>query len=85
MTGESADFFYIDTSLLPVTAQLNWEQGVFTVRAEAMAIHCGFPGWKKDGITQTLERTFNRLIAEGKSFDQAMEMVDTLIKRGIVP
>lgn len=77
MTGD----VYVDPTLIPVTEEVSWERAPFATMARELHARLSLPDWKLAETTRNLYRIFERGIAEGKTFDDALAVVQAEFER----
>lgn len=80
MSG-AGDVLYLDPTLVPVTAELEWEWGPFYSLARRIHVPMGLPDWKYPETARNLRRIFDFAISDGKSFDGAWAHTESQIQR----
>lgn len=68
-----------EISFLPAQTESEWVGYQFDSRARSVALSLSLPDWKVLSISIALELIFTRLIRDGKSFDDALIVIDSIV------
>jgi len=63
---------FVDTDLLPVSRQIEWQSEVYLSAAANSAAGRGMPDWKIRAMADTLRHVLEQHLADGVSFDDAL-------------
>jgi len=69
-----------ELSFLPVDVEIDWQEGLVSVRVTEFAKRHGLPAWKRDELNVRLQAEFERKLDAGDAVQEALDKIDSLLK-----